>query len=221
MIFLKRMRACLSVWYKMSHVTWQLIFSTWRLTQVSQPIVAIFGGSRVLQNDVYAKQARDLAQLFVNQGISIITGGGTGIMEAANCALPPAGSKAKSIGIGVKGVIEARNRCVQEYFLLDYFFARKWLFTHFASACVIFPGGYGTLEELAEVITHIQTKQLKPMPVILVGTEYWKDFMKWLQSDALKHGLVVQEELDLFTITDDLHEAFRSVCDQCLVPVKK
>lgn len=220
-MFFKQMRACLSVWYKMSHVTWQLIFSTWRLTLASQPIVAIFGGSRVLQNDVYAKQARDLAQLLVNEGISIITGGGTGIMEAANCALPPAGSKAKSIGIGVKGVIEARNRCVQEYFLLDYFFARKWLFTHFASACVIFPGGYGTLEELAEVITHIQTKQMQRMPIILVGTDYWKDFMKWLHGEAFKHGLIVQSELDLFTITDDLNEVFCLVRDQCVVSVRK
>ena len=145
MIIFKQMKASLVVWYQMSHVTWQLIFSTWRLSTVPQPIVAMFGGSRVLQNDVYAKQAHDLAQLFVNQGISVITGGGTGIMEAANCSLPPAGSKAKSIGIGVKGVNEPHNRCVQEYFRLDYFFARKWLFTHFASACVIFPGGYGTL----------------------------------------------------------------------------
>lgn len=215
------MRAVLSVWYRMSHVMWQIMFSTWRLTTVSQPMVAIFGGSRVLQNDAYAKQARDLAQLFVNEGISIITGGGTGIMEAANCALPPAGSRAKSIGIGVKGVIEARNRCVQEYFLLDYFFARKWLFTEFASACVIFPGGYGTLEELAEVITHIQTKQSKSMPIILMGTEYWKDFMQWLHGEALKHGLIVQSELDLFIITDDIHQAFSLVKDQCALPVKK
>lgn len=216
-MFLRQMRACITVWYKMSHVTWQLIFSTWRLTTAAQPMVAIFGGSRVLQNDMYAKQARDLAQLFVNEGISIMTGGGTGIMEAANCALPPSGSFAKSIGIGVKGVIEARNRCVQEYFLLDYFFARKWLFTHFASACVIFPGGYGTLEELAEVITHIQTKQLQRMPIVLVGSEYWKDFMQWLTGEALKHGLIVQSELDLFTITDDIHEAFRLVKDQCVI----
>jgi len=121
----------------------------------------------------------------------------------------------KSIGIGVKELGEGKNPCVQEYFELDYFFARKWLMTRHSQAFVIFPGGFGTMDELAEILTLVQTKKLGRVPIVLVGVEYWRDFMEWLKYSALVHGLIVKEDLELFTLTDDIDKVFALVCKEC------
>jgi len=123
-----------------------------------------------------------------------------------------------SIGIGVTDLDEVPNHCVHEYFSLNYFWARKWLLTRFSTAFVVFPGGLGTLDELFEILTLIQTKKMGPVPIILVGTEYWKKFFEWVQDELVtQHSLAVQEDLKLFTVVDDINQVFHLVHNECKI----
>jgi uncharacterized protein (TIGR00730 family) len=122
----------------------------------------------------------------------------------------------KSIGIGVRG-LEPKNPCVEEYFELDYFFARKWLLTQYSSGFIVFPGGFGTLDELAEVLTLLQTKHMKKVPIVLIGTDYWRPFMQWVTDQAVPRGLVLPEHVELFSVTDDIYKAFCFVRGECKI----
>jgi len=194
----------------------QLLYGMWRIGKYTPPFVSIFGGSRLKQTDYYALKAHELSQRLVNANISVLTGGGPGIMEAANCGIiyAPNGS-AKSIGIGVRDLNEPTNICVQEYMRVNQFWARKWLLTRYSVAFIVFPGGFGTLDELSEVLTLIQTHKVAPTPLILVGTEYWKPFMEWCTNQAFHHGAIKKEELELLFVTDDLEEVFQHAVRTC------
>lgn len=217
-MILRRFGMCCLLGLKLIRVFFQLIYGVWRISKLPHPIVSIFGGSRLPQQDEYARQADQIGQWLVERDISVLTGGGPGIMEAASCgAIRSDGGKGKSIGIGVRDLGEGRNPCVEEYFQLDYFFARKWLLTRYSVGFIVFPGGFGTMDELAEVLTLIQTKKMKKIPIVLVGKEYWEPFMKWVIDEALKHGLVKKEHVQLFTVTDDPYEAFCLIRDECAV----
>ncbi len=217
-MFFQRIGLCLKLWLKLTRVFFQLIYGAWRVSTLPQPIVSIFGGARLPQHDIYAKQADQIGRWLVENNISVLTGGGPGIMEAANCgAIKTNGGTGKSMGIGVKDLGEGKNPCVQEYFVLDYFWARKWLLTRYSVAFVVFPGGFGTLDELAEVLTLIQTKKMKRVPIILLGKEYWAPFMQWIIQEAVKHGTILKEHVKLFTVTDDPYEAFCIVRDECKI----
>lgn len=192
----------------------QLIRGIWKITKIQGPIVSIFGGSRFPINDPYARQAHLFAHKLVTANINVMTGGGPGIMQAASCGAVH-GKKSISIGIGVTELGETKNPCVKEYFEVNYFSTRKWLLTHYSIAYVVFPGGFGTLDELAEILTLIQTKKLPMAPIVLIGKEYWEYFMRWLSQEALVHGVVTEEHLKLFTITNDLNEAFCLVEKTC------
>src|SRR5436190_16358907 len=119
-------------------------------------------------------------------------------MEAASCGATSINHKGRIVGIGVKSLGEERNKCVENYFELDYFFARKWLLMYYSSAFVIFPGGFGTLDELAEILTLIQTKNLKVAPVVLIGVDYWREFVDWIHKAAVMNGMIEKENLRLF-----------------------
>lgn len=216
MPFFNRIALISRTFFKVIWSDIQLIRGIWKITKVKGPIVSIFGGSRFPIDDPYAKQAHMLAHKFVSSNINIMTGGGPGIMEAASCGAVH-GKKSTSIGIGVTELRETKNPCVKEYFEVNYFSTRKWLLTHYSIAFVVFPGGFGTLDELAEVLTLIQTKKLPMVPIILIGQEYWESFMIWLTQEALGHGVVTEEHLKLFTITDDLDEAFCLVEKTCQI----
>jgi uncharacterized protein (TIGR00730 family) len=216
MNLLRHMWICIRLFFKMMHVTFQMMYGTWKIAKLSKPIISIFGGSRLPEQAIYFLQAHELAERCVVHGISVLTGGGPGIMKAATeGAMHPGNTKGKSIGIGVRGLSEERNPYVQEYFELDYFFARKWLLTHYSNAFVIFPGGFGTLDELSEVLTLIQTKQMPRVPIVLIGTSYWAYFMKWVREEALSHGLLTAEEVKLFIVTDNLEYAFCVIRNEC------
>ena len=193
------------------------------MSKLQKPFVSIFGGARLSQESPYAMKANELARRLVEHNVSVLTGGGPGVMRAANCGAvkPTNGGKGKSVGIGVKDLGEGRNPCVQEYFELNYFFARKWLLTRYSSAFIVFPGGFGTMDELAEVLTLIQTKKLAHVPIVLVGVDYWKPFMKWVHDSAISHDLIEKEDLKLFTVTDDMEEAFCLVRDECDIITRK
>lgn len=213
----KRLRFFVSSSYGLIQVNIQLMYGIWRLSRLEKPIVSIFGSARLAKKDWYFLQAHTLASRLVEENISVVTGGGPGIMEAANCgAVPHHGGKGVSIGIGVRDLGEGgANPCVQEYFELNYFFARKWLLTRFSRTFVVFPGGFGTLDELSEVLTLIQTKKIARNPIILVGKEYWEPFMVWVRNEALVHKMISKDDLLLFIVTDDIEEVFRRVRDEC------
>jgi uncharacterized protein (TIGR00730 family) len=202
-----------------SKVLWgdiQLIHGIWKITKIQGPIVSIFGGSRLPLQDPYIQQAHKLATKLVGAQISIMTGGGAGIMQAANCGAIHS-QTITSIGVGVTELNEQKNPCVKEYFEVDYFYTRKWLLTRYSIAFVVFPGGFGTLNELTEILTLIQTKILPMIPIILIGHEYWAPFLQWLEHNALVHGTIKKEHLHLFSITDDLDEAFCLIEKTCQI----
>lgn len=207
------------LFFRLIRVFFQMIYGAWRISKLPQPIISIFGGSRLSLDNPYAIQAHDLANRFVGRDISVLTGGGPGIMQAANCGAVnrnKLGTK-RSIGIGVRDLGEEKNKCVEEYFELDYFFARKWLLTRYSVGVVVFPGGFGTLDELSELLTLIQMKRIDRIPIVLIGVDYWDDFMAWVRKEAFKHGLIEKEHLELFTLTDSIDEAFDLMNAACRV----
>lgn len=215
---LKRIMLCVLLSFRMMRVMFQLLYGAWRVSKLRKPVVSIFGGAQLSKDQIYFTQAHELAGRFVNQGISVLTGGGPGIMEAVSCgAEPPGPNKGKSIGIGVKDLGEGKNPCVQEYFELNYFFARKWLLTQYSSAFIVFPGGFGTLDELSEVLTLIKTKKMARVPIILIGKEFWEPFMGWITQEAIKHGVISERDTHLFMVTDNLEQAFCTVRDECKI----
>jgi len=219
MKLIKRFMECVSLGYHFFWVFVHLIYGVWRVSKLSQPIVSIFGSALITQTDKYSKEANQIAAWLVESGISVLTGGGPGIMEAANCGAVRSVKKGEvhSIGIGVRGLNEPKNVCVEEYFELDYFFARKWLLTQYALGFIVFPGGFGTIDELSEVLTLIQTHQMKKVPIVLIGKDYWHPFMQWITEQALPHGLIKPEHIKLFSVTDDPYKAFCFVRGECSI----
>ncbi len=199
------------------HTMLQMIYGGWKIAKLHGPIITIFGSSRLKKDNIYAKKAHELAQRLIDNDISLLTGGGPGIMEAASCNINLKGKKAKSIGINVRGLEEKPHDCMIEYFELEYFFARKWLLTEYSSGFIIFPGGFGTLDEMAGVLTLIQTKKLKKVPVVLIGVDYWQPFINWIQDTAVAQGAILKEEMTFMFLTDDFDEAFCFLLGKCKV----
>ena len=128
-------------------------------------------------------------------------------MEAANCgAIGPRNSKGKTLGIGVTNLQEKPNVCAHPYIQLDYFFARKWLLMNYSKAFIVFPGGFGTLNEFFEILTLIQTNRLPATPILLVGGIYWEPFVTWLSTIVLQEGAVDKEDVSLIQVVDNIDE---------------
>lgn len=175
-------------------------------------VVTFFGSARTKKTDIYFKKARELAQKLGKAGMSIVTGGGPGIMEAANQGAVE--GRARSAGINIYlGNGERRNKYVKEGIGCYYFFNRKVLLAYAAEAYVFFPGGYGTLDEFFEICTLIATKKIdKKIPVICVGKEFWSPLVNWFEKTLIKkHRSLSSHELDIFTITDSTDEAYRTI----------
>lgn len=212
----RRLELTFKLIYNFLRVFIQLIRGVWRVSKLPTPLVSIFGGARIAQKDSHFAQAHDLAQRLVINGISVLTGGGPGIMQAVNCGITHANeATGKNLGIGVIALDEERDPCLSDYIELDYFFARKWLLTHYSQAFIIFPGGYGTLDELFEVLTLMQTKKMDRVPIILVGTSYWQPFIDWLNEKPLKYGAILSEDIQLFSLVDDIDTLFDVIKTIC------
>lgn len=172
------------------------------------PSVAFFGSARKEPNDLkYFELAVKLAQKIAEKEFGIITGGGPGIMEAANKGAKLA--KGKSCGLCINLPFEERpNEYIDNRYLLShrYFFVRKVMFVRYAQAFIVFPGGFGTLDELFEALTLIQTKKIKKFPVVMIGKEYWSGLIDWMRSTIVAQKNIEEEDLAYFTITDDLDE---------------
>jgi len=174
--------------------------------------VSIFGSARVAQNHHYAVAAEDLAGKLAKQGITVITGGGPGIMEAANRGAAKAGGVSVGLGIELPHEQDINKWCTLAL-NFRYFFARKTMFVKYAQAFVVFPGGFGTLDELFEALTLVQTRKVTSFPVVLVGTAYWGGLLEWLRSTMLATGRISPQDLDLVHLTDDLDEVVRIILE--------
>jgi uncharacterized protein (TIGR00730 family) len=163
---------------------------------------SFFGSARTPPDDPEYALARETARLVGEAGMAVITGGGPGVMEAANRGARDAG--ALSIGLGIELPFEQDlNGHLDIALEFHYFFARKIMFVRYASGFVVFPGGFGTLDELFESLTLIQTGKVRNFPVILVGTDYWRDLFEWLRDRVLAEGKTSPHDMDLVTVTDD------------------
>ncbi|MGI8999172.1 MAG: TIGR00730 family Rossman fold protein, partial [Candidatus Limnocylindria bacterium] len=174
------------------------------------PAVSIFGSARVGRRNRYYGAARRLAAALVEQGFAIITGGGPGIMEAANRGAKEAGGL--SIGANIELPFEqGLNEYVDLGMQFRYFFVRKVMFVKYAEGFVIFPGGFGTLDELFEALTLIQTGKVDHFPVVLYGKDYWEGMMEWIREKPLYEEKISPEDLKLLTITSDIDEACEAI----------
>lgn len=170
------------------------------------PAVSIFGSSKTLPgSDVY-KNTVTAARLLVESGFNVISGGGPGVMEAAN--LGAAKANGKSVGLHIELPNEQRpNKYANVRLSFKYFFIRKVMFVKYAVAYIIMPGGFGTLDELFESLTLIQTKRIRHFPVILVGSDYWGGLLHWIKDVMIKEKTISESNLDIFQIVDSPEEA--------------
>jgi uncharacterized protein (TIGR00730 family) len=179
------------------------------LSRVNQA-VTIFGSARVKSDDPLYEKTQYLAKKLVGAGFSVITGGGPGIMEAANRGAAEGGGT--SVGMNIQLPYEQKpNPYANIAINYHYFFIRKVMFVKYAMAYVILPGGFGTMDELFEALTLIQTKRIKGFPVILMGSDYWRGLIHWLKNTMLKDGMIVQSDLDLLQIIDDPDEVVKHI----------
>lgn len=168
--------------------------------------VSVFGSARTTSDNPQYEAARETAALLAKAGFAVITGGGPGIMEAANHGAFEAGGA--SIGCNIELPFEQRaNPYMTRSLTFKYFFVRKTMFVKYSVAFVIFPGGYGTLDELFEALTLIQTRKIKNFPVVLFGSDYWRGMVEWLRATMLEEGKILESDLQLLHITDSPAEA--------------
>ncbi len=168
--------------------------------------VTVFGSARFLEDNPYYKQAREIGNMLAQEGFTVITGGGGGIMEAANRGAYEAGGK--SIGLNIQLPHEQQlNAYTTESHPFKYFFARKVMLVYAASALIVCPGGFGTLDEMFEVITLVQTGKMPPVPIILVGSDFWHPLDDFIRTKMLDEaGVISHGDEELYTITDDIEE---------------
>ena len=194
--------------WRMFRIIGELVEGFDRLSGV-EPAVTIYGSARVKDGDEVYVKAEEIAYRLGRAGFSVITGGGPGVMEAANKGALKAG--AKSIGLNIELPEEQIPNAYTTLSLsFSHFFARKVMLVKYATAFVIMPGGLGTLDELTEVLTLMQTGKIKPFPVMLFGGEYWEGFLNWLHGSALARGFISGEDFQLLRVcvrTDEVIEA--------------
>ena len=172
------------------------------------PCVSIFGSARLKREDKYYEMAVDIAKKITEIGFGVITGGGPGIMEAGNKGAKEGGGK--SIGLNIELPFEQHfNPYIDKSYSMDfdYFFVRKVMFVKYSQGFIVLPGGFGTLDELSEALTLIQTHKIGRFPIVLVGSEFWSGLLDWYSNTLLKNGLIAEGDLSLFRIVDSADEA--------------
>ena len=179
----------------------EFIESTERLSEL-RPAVSMFGSARIKPDNPYYALAIDIARRLSDEGFAVISGGGPGIMEAANKGAFE--GKSPSVGLNIELPLEQKANPWQDISLsFRHFFARKVAFVKYADAYVVLPGGFGTLDELSEVLTLIQTGKSRRIPVILVGTTYWRGLLDWLRSQMVGDGMIEAKDLNLMQLIDE------------------
>jgi uncharacterized protein (TIGR00730 family) len=180
--------------------------------KIEQPAVTIFGSARVPEGNPVYEAAQSLGRRFAEQGWAVVTGGGPGVMEAANRGAREGGGL--SVGFNIELPHEqAPNPYLDISLTFRHFYARKTMFVKAAEGFVVFPGGFGTVDELFEALTLIQTGKVFHFPVVLVGTDYFAELLGWVKGELLADGMISPGDLDLLYVTDDLGEAVDQVLD--------
>ena len=166
------------------------------------PTVGVFGGARFEEDSPYYQQAMNVGAMLSQHGFSIITGGGPGIMEAANRGAKM--GRGKSVGLNIELPHEQEpNPHLDISLSFRYFFVRKLMFVKYAMGFVIFPGGFGTMDELFEALTLVQTKKVTSFPLVLYSSEYWKGLVEWIRGTLVERGAISREDVDLIYVVDD------------------
>ncbi len=176
-----------------------------------EPAVSIYGSARIKPDDELYKQVEDIAQRLGEVGFTIITGGGPGVMEAANRGAFKAG--VASVGLNIQLPEEqAPNVYTTQSITFRHFFVRKVMLVKYATAFIIMPGGLGTLDELTEILTLMQTHKIRPFPVLLFNSNYWKGFLDWLHTSVLTGGFISEEDVSLLRVCDETDDVIETVC---------
>jgi uncharacterized protein (TIGR00730 family) len=179
----------------------EFVEATERLNSI-KPAVSIFGSARTLPDHPIYKLAEEIARLLSDAGFAVISGGGPGIMEAANKGAYFGDSP--SIGLNIQLPHEQRRNAYQDVSqTFRHFFARKYMFVKLATAYVVLPGGFGTLDELMEALTLVQTGKTRRMPIILVGSDFWRGMLDWLRQVLITEGMIAPEDMDLIQVIDE------------------
>lgn len=176
------------------------------------PSVSIFGSARLQPASPYYNMAIDVAQHISQRGFAVITGGGPGLMEAANRGAQAANGRSCGLAIDLPFEVEP-NRYIDPKYRLQfrYFFVRKVMFIRYAQGYVFLPGGFGTMDELFEALTLIQTKKIHPFPIYLMGKQYWAGLIDWIKAKVLVEDCIIAEDLNLLQITDDPEEVANGI----------
>lgn len=187
--------------WQMFTIMAEFIDSAERLSEL-RPAVSMFGSARTKVDDPYYLLAIDIARRLSDEGFAVISGGGPGIMEAANKGAFE--GRSPSVGLNIELPLEQKSNAWQNISLnFRHFFSRKVAFVRYADAYVVLPGGFGTLDELSEVLTLIQTGKSRRIPVILVGTAFWRGLLDWFRGTLAKSGMIAPQDLDLVQLIDE------------------
>jgi len=174
------------------------------------PSVSIFGSARTKKGQPFYRDAVEVSEALSRAGYSIITGGGPGIMEAAN--LGASKGEGRSVGLNIRLPYEqSANRHADTVIHFNYFFARKVMFVKYASAYVVLPGGFGTLDELVEILTLIQTGKTRRIPIILVGADFWSGLLEWFRDTLIGAGNISPEDMDLMQVCDQPEDIVKAI----------
>lgn len=177
-----------------------------------KPAVTIFGSARTQPDHRYYKKTVEIARKLSDSGFSVVSGGGPGIMEAANKGAYE--GKSKSIGLNIELPHEQSGNGFQDISLnFKHFFSRKVMFVKYATAYVVMPGGFGTLDELAEILTLVQTKKTRKIPIILVESEFWQGLTEWIQHTLVEQGTINADDMNLYQVIDDPDEVVNAIFD--------
>lgn len=216
MSFFKKLFTTIKVFFKQVKAAWQLARGAWKIYGLNDPVVSIFGGHLSVDPDAEEK-AYQIAAALVKHNISVITGGGPGIMKAANCGAYEADKKhIKTMGIMVKNFVEGINVCAKKSVItVNYLATRKWLLMDYSIGFVIFPGGTGTLNEFSDLLTLIWARHQSRVPIVLMGVNFWEPFLRWFY-EAQRLNLIDKEISSYFVVTDDVNVAIKYLVESCI-----
>jgi len=178
------------------------------------PCVTIFGSARVKPDNKYYKVAEEIAFRLVQHGYGVVTGGGPGIMEAGNRGARRAAGK--SVGLNIYLPHEQKGNPYidpDKLITFDYFFVRKVMFVKYSQGFIVMPGGFGTLDEITEALTLIQTKKIGRFPIVMVGKDYWKGFVDWFKNVLVEEKMIDENDMDLYSLVDTPEEAVKAIDD--------
>jgi uncharacterized protein (TIGR00730 family) len=183
-----------------------------KVAQIDRPAAAVFGSARVKEESQHYQDARTIGRRFAEAGWAVVTGGGPGCMEAANRGCKEGGGL--SVGFNIELPHEQHaNPYLDISHTFDHFYARKVCFVRPSEGFVILPGGFGTLDELYEALTLIQTGKIRHFPVVLYDGGYWEEMLDWFRSDLLAEGMIARDDVELLHVTDDVDEAVKLVLE--------